>query len=323
MRGVLRRVISLVRRSRRLRCILDEAYYKDLMQGNLWIIDDIFTMCRRRLFQDIEWRYGPLRIRDVAKEAFEGITLFTSLRHTCYCDLGCGSHHPFGTSAIMYINGASSTIALDIARSDIQRASEALYDLLIECMINPSLWHWSGIGAEEYLTRIRQFDLVALRNGNLQAGLLHVPMRYIITDIRKPALVDGKIDIMSSRAVLEHFLDFEVSIRQLYRLMSPGGFAYHHIDLTDHRAHHNPSQYHYWSFLTEGEDWSDSLVNRLRVSEIRYYFEKTGFEIVNLGAKREVMPTGIHPQLKGRFAEMPKDELDVTVALFTLHKPID
>jgi nucleoside diphosphate kinase len=63
-------------------------------------------------------------------------------------------------------------------------------------------------------------------------------------------------------------------------------------------------------------------VNRLRIGEIRYFFEKAGFEIVNLDTKREAMPTGIRSQLKGRFAEMHKDELDVTVALFTLQKPI-
>jgi hypothetical protein len=92
--------------------------------------------------------------------------------------------------------------------------------------------------------------------------------------------------------------------------MSPGSVAYHLIDLVDHRAYLSLN-YHWWSFLAEDEQWSDGVCNRLRASEIREYFEKTGFKIIAYDAvKKAEMPIGFRKQLKGRFASMSDEELN-------------
>jgi hypothetical protein len=309
---------TMVRRSSRLGSALDRltlryvASYPKLYPGRFrnWIaLDRIFTACRRQLYKDEDWRYGPLRVRAVAREVFDALAGHTSLENKVYCDLGCGAEHPFGTSTVCYVNGASQAVAMDVNGTDPARAAEALYDLLTDCLASPQRWHWSTISPDQYLERIRAFNLQALRGGDLEAGLAQTPLRHIVSDITNAALAEGSLDLMSSRAVLEHFLDFGQAVHRMLSLLAPGGFAYHNIDLVDHRAYANPGKYHWWSFLAEDESWSDGLCNRLRSSEIRAQFESAGFEVLRYDCRRAQMPPGFRAQIKGRFAQMCDDDL--------------
>jgi len=220
----------------------------------------------------------------------------------------------------MYLNGARSTIALDLNDGNQQRAAEALADLMVDCLSFPEKWHWSGIGRTDFLQRAHQFGLNALREGRLEEGLAGLPLRHIVTDIHNPILEEDSIDQMSSRAVLEHFLDFGVAVERMFVLMRHGGVAYHNIDLVDHRTYKDP-RYHWWSFLAEGEDWSDGLVNRLRSCEIRPHFERVGYEVLRYENIIGKMPAGFLRQVVGRFREMPEEELNVTGVCCVLRKP--
>ena len=74
--------------------------------------------------------------------------------------------------------------------------------------------------------------------------------------------------------------------------------------------------------MAEDEQWSGSLCNRLRSSEIRTYFEKTGFEILSFDDREKAkMPAGFREKLKGRFAEMSDDELSTIRIACVLRKP--
>ncbi|NCD40860.1 MAG: methyltransferase domain-containing protein [Bacteroidia bacterium] len=239
-----------------------------------------------------------------------------------YCDLGCGTYHPYGISTIFYLNGAVSTVGLDVEDADEIRAAEALYDLLIDCIAYPEKWCWeANMNRAEFVERARSFNLNALQNGQLRAGIGDLPLKHVVTDIHDPVIAKESIDIMSSRAVLEHFLDFGVAVDRLFALMRPGGVAYHHIDLADHRAYWRNSSYHRWSFLAENDDWSDNLTNRLRASEIRPYFEKTGFNVLKYEIIRKTMPKGFEQYLKGRFRSMSKDDLEALTVFCILVKP--
>ncbi|MFQ5486282.1 MAG: methyltransferase domain-containing protein [Desulfobacterales bacterium] len=262
-------------------------------------LDRLFTYCRRQLSAKPEWRYGPTRVHEVAKEGFDGVSKFTTLKNKVYCDLGCGNYHPFGVSAVMFLNGAGSTIALDLQDCDKHRAAEALADLLCDCCCT-NRWNWTGVDKLDFLNKVQQFDIDALQEGRLEEGLAGLPLRRILTDIHNPILEENSIDIMTSRAVLEHFLNFGVAVERLFALMRKGGVACHHIDLVDHRAYVNPN-YHYWSFLAEDDAWSDGLVNRLRSCEIRPYFERAGFEILHYENRIGKMPDGFITQVAGRF----------------------
>jgi hypothetical protein len=256
----------------------------------------------------------------VAREGFDGVSPYISLLDKVYCDLGCGVYHPYGICTIMYLNGARSTIALDLDGCDKERAAEALSDLLLDCLAAPDRWHWSEIDRESFLRRAHQFGLKALGEGKLEEGLACLPLEHIVTDIHNPLLQEDSIDVMASRAVLEHFLDFGVAVERMYALMRRGGVAYHHIDLVDHRAYTIPG-YHWWSFLAEGEGWSDGLVNRLRSCEIRPHFERVGFEVLRYENRVARMPAGFMDRVAGRFRGMSEEELSATGVFCVLRKP--
>lgn len=292
------------------------------LKGMHWTkVDNLYTAIRREIRARSEWRHGPNRVHEVAKEGFDDVKGHASLVGQRFCDLGCGVYHPFGISAVMYLNGAGSTLGLDLHRSDFRRAAEALADLLLDCLAFPDRWHWSEIPRTEYIDRIRRFDLAALMEGNLGRGLAGLPLENCVTDIHSPQLPEGSIDIMTSRAVLEHFLDFGRAVERFYALLRPGGVASHVIDIVDHRAYEGP-HHHFWSFLAEDDQWSDGVVNRLRSCEIRPHFERAGFEILRYENDRREMPAGFLAQVKGRFKAMSAEELSITTVRCVLRKPV-
>jgi len=274
-------------------------------------LDRVYTFCRRQLATMADWRYGPRRIEEVAKEGLVGISPHINILGKDYCDLGCGTFHPFGISAVFYINGANSCVALDYEPSDMVRAAEALADLITDSICFPDKWHWSSISREEFMARTMMFDLDSLRSGDIESGIGKVPIRHIVTDIHHPILEPRSIDIMSSRATLEHFLDFKLAISRLYDLMRDGGVAYHSIDLVDHRAYLD-EKLHYWSFLSEPPEWSDGVCNRLRSSQIKECLETQGFQVLLYEKTEGEMPEGFRLQLAYPYNEMSLEDLNTT-----------
>ncbi len=296
---------------------LDPSMYRD----RPWTeIDRVFTFCRRALRANPAWRQGPIRVREVAKEGYDAIHPHIDLQGKTFCDLGCGVHHPFGISAVMFLNGAAAAIALDIEKTSKARAAEALADLLEDCICFPNRWNWSGTAPTAFMTRVGAFNLEALAAGRLEEGLCKVPIRHVVTDIHNTDIEVDAIDVMTSRAVLEHFMNFETAAQRLYDLMRKGGVACHHIDLVDHRAYVNTA-FHHWSFMAENEGWSDGLINQLRACEIRPLLEKAGFEILRYDLRRGRMPPGFMNQVKGRYRTMSEEELSVTGIFCVLKKP--
>jgi hypothetical protein len=319
--------IRTFRKSHSLRFLMNQEAMSDFVfdpefyEGRSWKqIDPVFTACRRQLLSDNSWRFGNARIREVARESFDAFTQHMNLTGKVYCDLGCGTMHPFGIATVMFLNGASDTISTDLFDANEQRAAEALCDLLSDCYSAPDSWHWSETSRDEFCARLKRFDLEALAQGDLKQGLSDLPMRHIVTDIHNPELKKDSVDIMASRAVLEHFLDFDVAAVRLFDLMRSGGVCYHHIDLVDHRSY-DSDDFHHFSFLVEGDDWSDGLVNRLRSPELRSAFERAGFEIVSYDTREEQMPDGFREKITGRFRDMNDEDLSVTGVNCVLRKP--
>jgi SAM-dependent methyltransferase len=301
---------------------------RSLEKKDLSLADRMFTEIRRKLYHwpkwKIKWRYGPNRVSQVSKEAFYNLRCFGSMIGKAYMDLGCGSHHPYGTCAVMFLNGAARTIAFDAGETDEQRAAEALYDLLADCAADPDSWRFSSISRQDFLNNIYRFNIPALKEGDLKTGIAGLPIEHVVDDIYTSSIRSNSIDFMSSRAVLEHFLDFPKALSEIKRMMSPGAIAFHSIDLADHRYYANPDKYHYWSFLAEDDDWSDGVCNRLRYSEIRECMEQAGFEILHFeGNKNYVpVPAGFHKHLKGRFKEMSDEDIRFYATRCIITKPV-
>ncbi len=284
-----------------------------LKKYNYLLLDSVFTEARRILFKNNNWRFGHDRTNLVVNEFMEYLNKYTSVKDKTYLDLGCGKHHPFGHSAIMYLNGAKKTIAFDLDKyDDNSRASEALYDLLADCALNRKKWMVTNDNSEkDFISRIDSFDSDKLRLGNLSGGIKKNPLNHIQGNIENIDIPDNSIDILTSKSVLEHFLNFEAAMKNYYRFMASNSYSFHSIDLVDHRAYKNKNKYNYWSFLTENEEWTDNLCNRLRSSEIKEIFEKVGFKVLEWDEIKRPLPQKLRIKLKGRFKDMSDDELSV------------
>lgn len=329
-RLITEKALNLLAANPRLRDILDNQSISRItkdqgrLAGRPWDeVDLLFTQCRRQLKSSPDWRYGTPRVHEVAWEAYEGLSARTDIINKKYCELGCGVMHPFGVATIFFLNGASSVTAMDHApcRSST-RAAEALADLLDDCRAHPEDWHWSQISRAEFEARIKLFDRKNLRDGNLQNGTLNVPIVHVIADIHSPVVAFGEIDLISSRAVLEHFLDFKTAMKQLFKLMHPGGIGYHQIDLADHRIYSAPHLYHAWSFLGEVDSWSDGLVNRLRPMEMKEIIKTTGFNILDWQIREGKIPSDFLPSITDRFLGMPMSELRATGVAAVIQRPL-
>jgi len=101
-------------------------------------------------------------------------------------------------------------------------------------------------------------------------------------------LADGSIDVLVSRAVLEHIRPgILISLfAEFRRVLKPDGYMCHVIDNTDHYAHTDKS-INYVNFL-RFEDWEWRLLtinpfaytNRLRHSDYRRLLVSAGFRII-------------------------------------------
>jgi SAM-dependent methyltransferase len=214
--------------------------------------------------------------------------------------------------------GVREAHAFDQAGFDARRAAEALGDLICACILEPERWRWRGTKEEDILNRARQFDWRRLLAGSLDDA---VPpsVRHARGEVVRLPYADGSMDLMSSRAVLEHFLEFDEAAKRLFAVTKRGGIAVHHVDLVDHRAYVDP-KFHWWSFLAEDEDWSDGVVNRLRWCEMRVALERAGFEVLEAMPRRGRMPAGFVNQIRGRFREMSEEELSMTGVICVIRR---
>lgn len=106
-------------------------------------------------------------------------------------------------------------------------------------------------------------------------------------DLRGTAI---QADFIFSLAVLEHVPDPEGLIQKIYRQLSPGGYSWHFIDLSDHYPAQTPFLFLKYSDFT----WERlltkkgvSYTNRVRHDDFIRYFKQAGFEILETQTQRK------------------------------------
>lgn len=110
----------------------------------------------------------------------------------------------------------------------------------------------------------------------------------------------------------------------LHRLLRPGGYAYHRIDLADQLSHFDrrAPRKNYLRFSSRAWRWIDSPlqhVNRLQLSEWLALFEERGLERVSVAPNRQPLDRiPVHPE----FARFPRDELEVLDVRLLHRRPL-
>jgi len=105
------------------------------------------------------------------------------------------------------------------------------------------------------------------------------------------SIPSNSIDFVVSNAVLEHIklIEFEKTIKELYRIQKPGSYGSHTIDFKDHLSG-RLNNLRFSPKLWESSLFAKSgfYTNRLRPSVVISSFENVGFSIINL--KKNIWP---------------------------------
>jgi SAM-dependent methyltransferase len=182
------------------------------------------------------------------------------------------------------------------------------------------------------LPRLRADDIVRIERNAVSFTHpdLHV---YPGVDAAAVPLDGASFDLITSVATLEHVGDPggdpEDTVREIARLLRPGGFTAHQIDLRDHRDNKNAP----WDFLKySADEWKAAepeqakRANRLRLSQWRRMFKDAGLVEIHLECNSGVTPpplTGdliasFHPD----FQSLEREDLETIDVFIILKKPL-
>jgi SAM-dependent methyltransferase len=102
--------------------------------------------------------------------------------------------------------------------------------------------------------------------------------------------LDETFDFIYSVSVLEHVMKPEAVVRQMRRLLKPGGHACHSVDLRDHASFDDPLRF---LRMAEGEYAGQATENRLRASDWFRLFDAAGFRLLECEYATYDQPGGL------------------------------
>jgi SAM-dependent methyltransferase len=140
-------------------------------------------------------------------------------------------------------------------------------------------------------------------------------------DATNTGLGNGSVDVVYSNTTLEHAREEEISslLRESYRIIRPGGYMLHLIDLSDHFAHSDEliTAINFLQFSErEFSKYNSRFLyqNRLREPRWRKIIQGQGFEIVSWKTHVDARALGQLPALPldPAFANFSSEELCVS-----------
>lgn len=174
--------------------------------------------------------------------------------------------------------------------------------------------------SEQILRRVDSFDWNLLASGDIR-GVDQSRLTYIQKPIAEAELASASVDVLVSNSVFEHIADPVNVIKEMARIVRPGGLCMHAIEGVDHRFYRN-QEIDELEFL---RDESDAQLlfgcSRVRPLAFQPMFEEHGFEVrdIHIGEVRPVSDDAVQifaPQ----FRELPRRHLEVLRARFYLRR---
>jgi SAM-dependent methyltransferase len=170
-----------------------------------------------------------------------------------------------GVALLFYAYGAEQVFCVD--RFPMMRLS-AKNISVIQCLLD----RLEGEARE-------RADAAILRTNGEITGFSPGTVTYLVRPGGLAAL-NNAVDLVISRAVLEHVNDLKATFSDMYHSLKPGAMAVHQVDLKSHGLHReNQLDFLAWSpFLWRLMYSAKGMPNRWRVDTYRRLIEDTGFE---------------------------------------------
>lgn len=130
---------------------------------------------------------------------------------------------------------------------------------------------------------------------------------------------DESFDVIFSTAAFEHFADPGIAIREIARLLKPGGITSHQIDLRDHRNFDRPLDFLRLSDREWGRATSrrPAEPNRWRATELLDAFRDAGLRVVEDIRTTVPLTEDEIARFDARFRARARDDLE-TISLFVV-----
>jgi len=135
-----------------------------------------------------------------------------------------------------------------------------------------------------------------------------------------------EVDLVFSRAVLEHVNNLQASFHDMYAALKPGGIAIHLVDLKSHGLHRdNPLDFLAWpSWLWSMMYSAKGVPNRLRVDAYRKAVAQSGFDLIEmkptlLASAEDIQ--AVRPQLADCFKSLSDEDLSCLGFWLVCRKP--
>jgi 2-polyprenyl-3-methyl-5-hydroxy-6-metoxy-1,4-benzoquinol methylase len=233
-------------------------------------------------------------------------------------DFGCGATRPVTVSVLLYLLGASSTLAIDLERPfDPGAVAVAEYCNILSVISGLSLIEWAKAGVDPGFARRRaaEFDMAALLNGDLQTGLAPA-VGYRISRYQDLPPDARAFDLMVSGSVFEHVADISDVMACARKSISPDGYIYTDVDFRDHRLYSQGLSQ--WQYLLDDGDHAPGYINKIRFTEMHALFERAGYAIVECQPVRETLPPTVEAAILPRYRAMSDVDRETVQAKFLL-----
>lgn len=262
------------------------------------LLPPLRSLVEKYIFNPLDFKadhinYSRKKFTDFKKN----LTHFTDLKEKVFLELGPGGF--LGTGILALEAGVKEYIALDNGvHTFIQPKQTAYYRELLD---------QKSKAFHRYF--VTQNQRTTYRKDKISFVSINQTSRYPLTD--------ASVDIIYSCAVLEHVHNLDLCFEEMARVLKPGGYMYHEVDLRDHIF----SQKSLW-FLTL-PDWlfrllfrnTGGYVNRKRLSAYRTLAEKYDFRICTLTVTEKARENTLPKKLRAQYSEEDQDAL-VFTAIF-------
>lgn len=81
--------------------------------------------------------------------------------------------------------------------------------------------------------------------GHVNIDLGRYPNVHIISDLQKIPYKDESVDLLVSNSVLEHIYDYNAVVKEIYRVLKPGGYIY--LSVPNLCMRHHEFDFHRWT----------------------------------------------------------------------------
>lgn len=175
------------------------------------------------------------------------------------------------------------------------------------------------------LQRVRAESCFELA-GHPESGFVPRRISYLVRPSGLSGLVN-EMDMVISRAVLEHVNDLSATFQDMYAALKPGGMAIHLVDLKSHGLHReNPLDFlnwpaWLWSFMYSAK----GVPNRHRANAYRHTVAQCGFELVSMTPTLLASPDDVRdvrPDLAKPFRGLSDEDLSWLGFWLICRKPV-